>query len=117
MYGLQQKEDQLSESVRAVVRRCAGAVHGAYPDAKIILYGSHARGEASPESDMDILVLLPSPASSPERCQLHDRLYEIGLDCDTVISVLIKSIPHWERPISKATSLYQTIQLEGIPVA
>ena len=117
MYGFQQKESQLSESVRVVVLRCVQAVHRDYPDAKIILYGSQARGEAMPESDVDILVLLRSEISSQERSRIHDRLYEIGLECDAVISIMIKNIPHWEQPMSRATSLYQAIQNEGILVA
>ncbi len=49
--------------------------------------------------------------------QLDKRLYEIGLECDIVISAIIKSISYWEQPISKATLLYQSIQSEGILVA
>jgi hypothetical protein len=38
----------------------------------------------------------------------------IGLECDLVISTIIKSVLYWERPISRATPLYQAIQTEGI---
>jgi len=117
MYGFDQKKDQLSESLRVLLLRCAQAVRRDYPEAKIVLYGSQARGQATPESDVDLLVLLDSEVTSQEWAAIHDRLYEIGLDCDMVISAIIKSIPHWERPISRATPLYQAIQKEGILVA
>jgi predicted nucleotidyltransferase len=116
MYGFHQKKDQLSEPVRVLLLRCVAAVHRDYPDAKIILYGSQARGEATPESDVDMLILLSSDISSQERSRIHDRLYEIGLECDAVISAAIRSVSHWERPMSKATSLYQAVQEEGILV-
>jgi predicted nucleotidyltransferase len=116
MYGFHQKKDQLSEPVRVLLLRCAQAVHRDYPDAKIVLYGSQARGQAMPESDVDLLILLDSEITSQERSSIHDRLYEIGLECDMVISAIVKSIPHWERPISRATPLYQAIQNEGILV-
>lgn len=116
MYGFHEKKDHLSEPVRAFLLRCVEAVHRDYPDARIILYGSQARGEATAESDVDMLILLDSEITSQERSAIHDRLYDIGLDCDLVISALIKSIPHWERPISRATPLYQAVQNEGILV-
>ncbi len=39
-----------------MVRRIVAAVH---PD-KIILFGSHARGDAGPDSDLDLMVVAPS---------------------------------------------------------
>jgi predicted nucleotidyltransferase len=116
MYGFHQKKDQLSERVRALLLRCAEAVHREHPDAKIVLYGSQARGEATLESDVDMLILLNSELSSQERAAIHDRLYEIGLEYDMVISAMIESVPQWEQPMSRATPLYQAVQDEGILV-
>jgi predicted nucleotidyltransferase len=116
MYGFHQKKDQLSEPIRVLLLRCAEAVRRDYPDAKIVLYGSQARGEATPESDVDMLVLLNSEITSQERSLMHDKLYEIGLECDMVISAMIESVPQWEQPMSKATPLYRAVQDEGILV-
>lgn len=116
MYGFDQKKEQLSESVRVLLLRCVEAVRREHPDAQIVLYGSQARGQATPESDVDMLVLLSSEITTQEQSEIHDRLYEIGLECDMVISAMIRSVPQWERPISRATPLYQAIQDEGILV-
>jgi len=51
---------KLSEAVRRLVE-------AAHPR-KIILFGSHARGNASQESDVDLLIVLP---------EVKDRLAEI----------------------------------------
>jgi len=64
-----------------------------------------------------MLILLDSGISTQERNGIHDMLYEIGLEHDVAISVLIKCISHWELPMSRATSLYQAVQNEGILVA
>ncbi len=64
-----------------------------------------------------MLILLDSEITSQERSAIHDRLYEIGLEHDMVISAMIESVPHWEQPMSKATSLYRAVQDEGILVS
>ncbi len=45
-----------SELIEEAVRRLAGAVQ---PSARVVLFGSHARGEAGEDSDVDLLVIEP----------------------------------------------------------
>ena len=54
-----------------LVRRLKARLAEAYGDrfAGVVLYGSYARGEAGPDSDVDVLVLLDGPV---------DRWAEIG---------------------------------------
>ena len=54
----------------------------------VILYGSHARGDAKEGSDIDLIILL-GKAETPviERNRFFDRILELDLKCDTVISI------------------------------
>jgi predicted nucleotidyltransferase len=58
-------QQQLERIVRRLVRRFD-------PD-RIILFGSHARGEAGPDSDVDLLVVMPVKGSKRET-QLKVRM-------------------------------------------
>ncbi len=55
----------MDEAIDEIVRRIVEAVH---PD-KIILFGSHARGEAGPDSDVDLLVI--GPTDEPPTCRMR----------------------------------------------
>jgi UTP:GlnB (protein PII) uridylyltransferase len=48
--------EDIEGKIQEMVRQIVEAVH---PD-KIILFGSHARGEAGPDSDVDLLIIAPS---------------------------------------------------------
>jgi predicted nucleotidyltransferase len=48
--------EEIDAKIQEMVRRIVEAVH---PD-KIILFGSHARGDAGPDSDVDLLIIAPS---------------------------------------------------------
>ncbi len=56
---------------------------------RIILYGSHARGDAAQGSDIDIILLLEK-VKNPliERRNFFDKICELGLKYDTVISII-----------------------------
>jgi uncharacterized protein len=43
---------------------CQRIVEDFYPD-KIVLFGSHAHGRATPESDVDLLVIMPYSGLAP----------------------------------------------------
>ena len=106
----------LDKTIRQIIAACHSAVCHWYPDARIILYGSRARGEAGPDSDIDLLVLLQQRATSRDVRNIRDTLYDIGLTNDLVISVIVRDVEQWNSPILKATPLYKSIRKEGIEV-
>ena len=63
------------------------------PEAEVILYGSEARGEARPDSDFDVLILLPDSNDIDDyiakRSEISGRLFELSLDLEVEISPLI----------------------------
>ena len=57
---------------------------------EVILYGSHVRGEATKDSDMDILVLIDNSLEPFEvRRSLSDLLFDILLEEGELISVMV----------------------------
>ena len=117
MRNLTERERLLGSHAKKVLLACRDAIRANYPTAGIILYGSQAHGQAGPESDMDLLVLLNEDVTPAKKRIIRDRLYEIGLAEDLVISTIVRSYNGWDCPISQATSLYRVIQQEGIRVA
>ena len=49
-----------------IVDMIRSILHKVAPNAQIILYGSEARGEARPDSDIDLLILVDEPQLTPE---------------------------------------------------
>ncbi|MCD6166797.1 nucleotidyltransferase domain-containing protein [bacterium] len=59
---------------------------------EVILYGSHVRGEATKDSDMNILVLIDNSLEPFEvRRSLGDLLFDILLEEGEFISVMVLS--------------------------
>lgn len=55
------------------------------PD-KIILFGSHARGTAGPDSDVDILVVMPVSGSKREKAiEIAVALHDVPVAKDVIV--------------------------------
>lgn len=63
-------------------RRLAAAA----PNAQVILFGSQARGEAGPQSDIDFLVIEPEVANEAEESvRLHRTLRDLRMPADIIV--------------------------------
>ena len=84
------------------------------PDAKIILYGSEARGESKPDSDIDVLILVDKESlSCKDITAIMDPIYDIELETGVLISPLVYTQKQWEnRPFK--TPFYINLMNEGI---
>lgn len=106
----------MNEKVRSLVARVKDHLIQQYGDgiAMVILYGSHARGEAREVSDIDLLVVVRGDLPPQEvRANLSDLLLDILLEHEELISVIV--VP--ERLYNEYRSPFLlSVRREGIPV-
>jgi predicted nucleotidyltransferase len=68
----------------SVIRRFARDVAHAFAPEKIILFGSHAHGKPHADSDVDILVIMPTRNEIDQACRI-DRLTDPPFPLDLIV--------------------------------
>src|SRR2546428_934442 len=98
-----QNDPTLAEIVRRLVE--------AYHPERVYLFGSHARGEAGPDSDYDLMVVVPDriPPSLARSRRTCEALRGIG----TATDVLIWSREDFDKRLHLKASLPSTVLREG----
>ena len=80
----------------------------------IVLYGSEARGEAGPDSDIDLLVLLDGPIDYLRDLERNiDALYPLTLEFGRPISPTPIDANEYE---TVWCPLYENAHREGVPI-
>jgi predicted nucleotidyltransferase len=95
-----------SGAVEELVRRIVEVVH----PQKIILFGSAARGEMKPGSDIDVLVVMPEGAHRRRIAQLlYRRIRGLGVPFDILVATSLDLQEHKDNP----GLIYRTVLQEG----
>ncbi|HZV69302.1 MAG TPA: nucleotidyltransferase domain-containing protein [Saprospiraceae bacterium] len=87
-------------------------IKGIDPNAEVILFGSRARGDFREDSDWDFLILLNVHLDQSRKELILEKLYEIELQTDFILSSIIHTKTEWED--RSVTPLYSIIKQEGI---
>ncbi len=83
------------------------------PDARIILFGSQARGDARPGSDWDLLVILDKAKIELSDFDLISYpIFELGLNEGEHFSTKLYTQSEWEK--RSFTPFYKNIEKEGV---
>ena len=82
---------------------------------QIIIFGSKARGTATTDSDLDLLVVIKRGD-----WRLKDAVtqpgYSLAIDQDVVPSIMVYTMEEWEQRRSDEAPLWQMVNRDGVVV-
>jgi uncharacterized protein len=106
----------MSSNIRPILKKLKKGlieIYGEQVD-RILLYGSRARGDERPDSDIDILVVLKDDFNYSEMLRLSfDLAASLSLENDVVISRAFVSREQFEN---RQTPFLMNVRREGVVV-
>ena len=103
---LTHKDAQIAEFLKSRLEKIT-------PIQRMLVYGSRARGNFLPDSDLDIFIEVPALTPSLRR-KISEAAWEIGLDHDIVISTFAASTQEIQNGPLGANPILYFIELDGI---
>jgi predicted nucleotidyltransferase len=106
----------MPSNIRKILRKLKKELMQIYGDqiSSILLYGSRARGDERPDSDIDILIVLKQDFDYSEMLRLSSELTaSLSLENDVVISRAFVSQEQFEN---RQTPFLMNVRREAIPV-
>jgi predicted nucleotidyltransferase len=107
----------LTEQEREAVTLFLRRVRDTFPHEEVVgtLFGSRARGEGRPDSDLDVLVVVRTD-DLPVRRHIFDLAYEAFLQTDVFVSPLVLSRDGLATLKRNGRRLARDIERDGVAV-
>jgi predicted nucleotidyltransferase len=103
----------MSKEDRKILDEFTNRVRERFSDAQVWAFGSRTRGEATWESDFDLLIVLSEIDQKIERW-VRDIAWEVGFESGRVITTVLLQREQFEHgPMSEST-LVDNVLREGI---
>ncbi len=81
---------------------------------KMVLFGSRARGDADPASDMDVVVILEGPLNEKVKEEVSECAWQAGFEHGIVLVPVVFTRDEWENGPESQSLLVQAVEAEGI---
>ncbi len=104
---------QLPVRIRSAVQEAAARLKAELPVSQVVLYGSQARGQAAPDSDIDLLVLTTCPVTPHLKQKIGDILFEIDLKDDVVVTSINIAQDEWNGGLMSQMLIHREVERDG----
>jgi predicted nucleotidyltransferase len=108
------KELKLGANEKAAIQEAARILREQFSVENVILFGSKARDDSDPESDIDLLLLTKRPIDWKERHEIVDALFDVEMKYDVVISIIINTLHDWNDGVCTALPIHDEINRERV---
>ena len=76
----------MPKSAKSAIKKIVKRVVSRFLPEKIILFGSYARGNAGPDSDLDLLIVMPVTGSKRQKAvEIGVALHDIAIAKDVIV--------------------------------
>lgn len=106
----------LIEKERLSILQAAQALKSDLPVTRVVLFGSKARGTGEADSDIDLLILTSCPVSSELRVAVSDRLADINLRNDVLLTSVVVSEQEWLSGLIRHMLIHSEVERDGCEV-
>lgn len=106
----------MTEELASVLQQLRAGLEAMYGDRldRVLLYGSRARGDAEPESDVDVLVVLDGEVDPIT--EIHQTEYlvaDLSLEHNVVLQCVFLSVAEFDE---EADLFLRNVRRDAIPV-
>lgn len=104
----------LSASQKHALAEAASLLKQRFPVEEVILFGSVARGTATEDSDIDLLILTQMPPTHALRSAISDALFEVNQKYGTLLSAVVVEYQSWMVGPHSLLPLHAEVERDGI---